>query len=107
MDANWLELKWRDKPAERLYMGSNEYLHDITKWNLRTPAGHPEGFIEAFANIYRNFALTLVSIKYPNQYPAYIADFPSINDGVRGMQFIETVVASGKDNKTKWYDFED
>lgn len=107
MDANWLELKWRDKPAERLYMGSNEHLHDITKWNLRTPAGHPEGFIEAFANIYRNFALTLVSIKYPNQYPAYIADFPSINDGVRGMQFIETVVASGKDNKTKWYDFED
>jgi predicted dehydrogenase len=60
------------------------------------PAGHPEGFLEGFANVYRNFALALgcrLSGKKPEtEYP----DYPGVKDGVRGMAFLETVVESGK-----------
>ena len=61
MDPNRLILRWEDRPTEELYMGSNEYMSDLALWNTRVPAGHPEGFIEAFANIYRNFALTVMA----------------------------------------------
>ncbi|HBQ57011.1 MAG TPA: oxidoreductase, partial [Porphyromonadaceae bacterium] len=59
------------------------------------PGGHPEGFIEAFANIYRNFALTVKAKMKKAPPSADILDFPDMYDGVRGMQFIETVVESG------------
>lgn len=61
MDSNRLFLRWGDKQSEELYMGNNEFLGELALWNTRTPAGHPEGFIEAFANIYRNFALTVMA----------------------------------------------
>lgn len=70
----------------------------------RTPAGHPEGYLEAFANIYKNFAMTIqarLAGVEPN--PIY-TDFPSVDDGLRGMAFIETVVEAGKSDK-KWYPF--
>ncbi len=87
---------------EELYMGNNEYMSDFAKWNTRTPAGHPEGFIEAFANIYRSFALT-VQAKRSGQTPdKNMLDFPTVYDGVRGMQFVETMVASGYDDEVKW-----
>lgn len=102
MDPNRLILRWEDRPAEELYMGSNEYMSDLALWNTRTPAGHPEGFIEAFANIYRNFALTVMA-KKRGEVPDYkILDFPTVADGVRGMQFIETIMASGNDHRDKW-----
>jgi hypothetical protein len=71
----------------------------------RTPGGHPEGYLEAFANIYRNFSHT-VRAKLENRkvLPAYL-DFPTVNDGIRGMQFIETVVKAGYDDKNKWVKF--
>lgn len=103
MDPNRLILRWGDKPTQELYMGNNEFLSDLAKWNTRTPAGHPEGFIEAFANIYRNFALTVMA-KRNGEVPAgFITDFPKVYDGVRGMQFVETMVEAGKDNRTKWF----
>jgi predicted dehydrogenase len=69
--------------------------------HTRIPAGHPEGYIEAFANIYRNFAKCIQArIEGVEVNPLYL-DFPSIEEGVRGMQFIEAVVTSGKSNK-KW-----
>ncbi|HAX96346.1 MAG TPA: oxidoreductase [Prolixibacteraceae bacterium] len=103
MDPNRLILRWGDKPTQELYMGNNEFLSDLAKWNTRTPAGHPEGFIEAFANIYRNFALTVMA-KRNGEVPAgFITDFPNVYDGVRGMQFVETMVEAGKDNLTKWF----
>lgn len=67
----------------------------------RLPAGHPEAFIEAFANNYRNFIDT-VRARLERRKPSDLElDFPSINEGVRGMAFIETVVASGN-ARQKW-----
>ena len=102
MDPNRLFLRWGDKPEQELYMGNNESLGDLAKWNTRTPAGHPEGFIEAFANIYRNFALTVMAKKEGKTADGLISDFPTVDDGLRGMQFIETVVASGNEKEVKW-----
>ncbi len=101
MDPNRLILRWDDKPTQELYMGNNEFLSDLARWNTRTPAGHPEGFIEAFANIYRNFALTLqCKLNGETPKPEYL-DFPNQEDGLRGMQFIETVVASSQ-SEARW-----
>jgi len=83
-------------------MGNNEFLSDLAKWNTRTPAGHPEGFIEAFANIYRNFALAVVARENGEKPNGLVSDFPSVYDGVRGMQFVEMMVQSGNDDHTKW-----
>ena len=99
-EPNTLLLKRIGKPAEVLRTASG-YLSPAAQHNARTPGGHPEGYIEAFANIYRNFALSLQSViagKKPS--PEYL-DFPSVEEGVRGMQFIETVVASSA-SETKW-----
>ncbi len=100
-DPNVLTVKWLDRPEERLVVGTG-FMGDEAKWNTRTPAGHPEGFIEAFANIYRNFALTVMA-KANGQTPtADMLDFPTVYDGVRGLQFIETIVKAGYDDDQKW-----
>jgi predicted dehydrogenase len=57
-EPNTLYIKWADKPTEIVRTGQG-YMSDIAKHNTRTPGGHPEGYLEAFANIYRNFSLTL------------------------------------------------
>ena len=102
-DPNSLLLKWLDQPMQTLRAGTG-YLSDIAKHNTRTPAGHPEGFIEAFANHYRNFALCVkASIKGEKPKKEWL-DFPGIEDGVRGMAFIENVIESGKSEK-KWTEF--
>ena len=100
---NQLFLKKVNSPEEVIYIGRNHpYLSKNARWNIRTPGGHPEGFIEAFANIYRNFTLTVMA-KMKNEEPtAEMLDFPDVNDGVRGMQFIETVVKSGWSDGPKW-----
>jgi hypothetical protein len=69
--------------------------------HTRIPAGHPEGYLEAFANIYRNFAECVrarLDGKVPD--PVY-TDFPGIDDGVRGMIFLEKVVKSSRSDD-KW-----
>jgi hypothetical protein len=76
-------------------------MSEMAAHNSRTPGGHPEGYIEAFANIYRNFALTLQAMKEGKEPSSLCLDFPSVQEGVRGMQFIETVVASSNSDK-KW-----
>jgi predicted dehydrogenase len=103
-DANSLLLKWPGKPAEILRTGQG-YLGTTAKHNTRTPAGHPEGYLEAFANIYRNFILTVKAKMEGKQPEAEWLDFPGIDDGVRGMQFIETVVKAGYSDAPKWIDF--
>ncbi len=102
MDPNRLFLRWGDKQSEELYMGNNEFLGELAKWSTRISAGHPEGFIEAFANIYKNFALTVMAKKGWEVPEGPIHDFPTVDDGLRGMQFIETVVASGYNDEEKW-----
>lgn len=105
MDPNKLLLKWNNKPTEIIQIGNNGFLHGSTIWNTRTPAGHPEGFIEAFANIYRNFALTVMAVKNHGKPHTDELDFPTVYDGVRGMQFVETMVRSGYDNNQKWHEW--
>jgi predicted dehydrogenase len=76
-------------------------LSAVTQAHTRIPAGHPEGYIEAFANIYRNFAKCIQARLEGKEVDEIYLDFPSIEEGVRGMRFIEAVVNSGKSNK-KW-----
>ena len=70
-------------------------------YNTRLPSGHPEGMLEAFANIYRNFALTLSARIEGREATAEMRDFPTVEDGVRGMRFIDAVVASSA-SEEKW-----
>ncbi len=100
-EPNTLTIKWSTRPAEVVRVG-NGYMSDIAKYNTRTPGGHPEGYIEAFANIYRNFAFTLrAKLAGETPKPEWL-DFPGVGDGIRGMQFIETMVESGYEQDRKW-----
>ena len=102
-EPNTLLVKWLDQPAQILRAGANyASLNSFAKNSCRTPGGHPEGYLEAFANIYRNFAQTL-SAKIDGTTPSKEAlDFPSVEDGIRGMAFIDNVVASSQSD-TKWF----
>ncbi|MEO6285039.1 MAG: Gfo/Idh/MocA family oxidoreductase [Dyadobacter sp.] len=71
--------------------------------NTRIPAGHPEGYFEAFANLYRNFAIHLRA-HWEGRDPDPVYDFPSAKEGVRAMKFIDAVIASNQSD-TKWTDF--
>ena len=102
-EPNTLHVKWLDQPAQVLRAGGNygAHLSSTAIHSCRTPGGHPEGYLEAFANIYRNFALTL-GCKIDGTTPtAEMLDFPGIEDGLRGMAFIDNVVASSQSNQ-KW-----
>ena len=103
-DANTLLVKWLDKPTE-IYRAGSGYLNSFASHNCRTPAGHPEGYLEAFANLYRNFALTLKARINKEQLKDEWLDFPSVDEGIRGMAFIENVVKSGQ-SEEKWKKFE-
>ncbi|HMG68964.1 MAG TPA: Gfo/Idh/MocA family oxidoreductase [Chitinophagaceae bacterium] len=101
-EANTLLIKWLDKPTE-VWRAGTGYLGSFASHNSRTPSGHPEGYLEAFANHYRNFSFCVQAQKKGEQPKQEWLDFPGIEDGVRGMAFIETVIASGK-SKEKWMD---
>lgn len=103
MEPNTLLVKWLDQPMQ-VYRTGNNYLSAIAKFNTRTPSGHPEGYLEAFANIYKNFALTINSKLNGEKPNESMLDFPTAEDGIRGMAFIENVIASSKSDQ-KWYDF--
>lgn len=102
-DPNSLWLKWPDRPVELLRTGSG-YLSPIALYNTRMPAGHPEGLIEAFANIYRNTATTIRHWIDGSKAPLEALDFPGIEDGVRGMRFIDLLLESSA-KKDKWTSF--
>lgn len=98
-DPNTLELKWQDRPKE-YYRTGFDYLSPAARGSARTPSGHPQGYLEAFANIYANFAKAVKAYK-PSSAKRDDFDFPTVADGVRGMVFIEAAVASSK-AKQKW-----
>jgi len=99
-EANTLLVKWLDKPTQILRTGGPG-TSAIAAHNTRTPAGHPEGYLEAFANLYRNFSLCVrARINKEQPKPEWL-DFPNADDGVRGMLFIEKVIESGKSDR-KW-----
>jgi predicted dehydrogenase len=101
MEPNTLVHKHQEQGARLIRTGVGD-LCEAAQAAARIPAGHPEGYLEAFANLYRNFASTLrkrMNGEVPN---AIDLDFPTIEDGVRGMVFIETVVAASQ-SEQKWY----
>ena len=101
MEPNTLTARWLDKPMQIFRTGDGP-LYPQAHVHTRIPAGHPEGYLEAFANIYRNIAYC-IQARLSNQSidPLY-TDFPTIEDGVRGMEFIEAVVRSGTQDEVKW-----
>ena len=100
MDPNTMIVKWLDKPTEVIRAGQ-KYLSDEAKAFTRTPAGHPEGYLEAFANIYRAFTRAVRDFKPGKKINAAKYDFPDVEDGVRGMNFVQTAVKSASSNR-KW-----
>jgi len=105
-EPNTLLVKWLDQPTQILRAGGNygDRLSSFAVQNCRTPGGHPEGYLEAFANIYKNFAMTL-STKLSGKEPTKeMLDFPRVEEGIRGMAFIDNVVASNQSDK-KWTAF--
>ncbi len=88
-EPNTLLLKWPERPREVVRTGAN--YGRLSKEALaatRLPAGHPEGYLEGFANLYKDFATGLLSGERP--------DVPTVEDGVRGMAFIEACVESSR-----------
>lgn len=95
-EPNSLVLRLMDKPMQILRTGVGT-LAPITSRSTRLPGGHPEGFLEAFANIYRGFMADLRGEGH--------AEYPRIDDGVRGMLFLDRVVASSRYGG-QWLDME-
>ena len=102
-EPNSLWLKWPDRPAQLLRSGS-DYLGELASLNSRTPPGHPEGYIEAFANIYMAFIGQVRAAQEGKAADTRAADCPGIEAAVRGMTFIELVVAAS-DSDQKWHTF--
>ena len=107
MEPNTLLVKWFDQPMQVLRAGNNytSALSNYATHNCRTPGGHPEGYLEAFGNIYRNFALTLAAKLDGKEPKPEALDFPQVDEGIRGMAFIDTVVMSSASDQ-KWTKFE-
>jgi predicted dehydrogenase len=99
-DANTLLVKWLDRPAEIWRAGAG-YNGTFARHNSRTPPGHPEGYLEAFANLYRNLGECIAADQEGRTPDPESLDYPGITDGVRGMAFIEQVIASGRSDQ-KW-----
>lgn len=103
-EPNTLIAKWTSKPTEIFRVGTG-FMGSASAANTRTPGGHPEGYLEAFANIYRNFSLTLRAKMNGEQPKPEWLDFPGVEDGIRGMQFIDAVVKAGYNDDLKWVSF--
>lgn len=91
---NELIVKYPDRPREILRRG-NDYVSDVAQRVTRVPAGHPEGYLEAFANLYRE-AFRAIAAEVAGEPPPDDLDFPGIDDGVTGLAFIEAAVASAR-----------
>ena len=81
------------------------YLGELATANTRTPMGHPEGYLEAFANIYMAFAGQVRAREAGRVPDEQARDCPGIEDAVRGMTFIELAVAASASD-VKWHPFE-
>lgn len=86
-----------DQPLRTLRSGVGQpWLCEAASRRMRLPAGHPEGYLEAMANLYGDFASAIRSNLKGNEAPGV----PGIEVGLRGMAFIETVIANHRgDNK--------
>lgn len=120
MEPNTLELTNQDTGSRIIRTGVGN-LSAHAQAHTRQPAGHPEGYIETFASIYRNFAYAIRNYMGNaaeknatgglgqssglDGYNPEIYDFPGMEEGIRGMAFIQTVVKSANDEDSKWTKF--
>jgi predicted dehydrogenase len=102
-NPNTLWLKWPDQPTQMLRTGA-DYLGPLATANTRTPMGHPEGYLEAFANLYMAFVGQIRAHAAGEVPDARSLDCPGIDDAVRGMTFIELAVAASSSD-VKWHAF--
>ncbi|MDO6507213.1 Gfo/Idh/MocA family oxidoreductase [Colwellia sp. 4_MG-2023] len=100
LEPNSLLLKSTNEPTQLIRTGVGE-MCEAAQQATRTPAGHPEGYLEAFANIYLNFVKQIRAHKNGVDCSNQEFDVPSIEDAIRGMAFIENVVQSNQSNE-KW-----
>lgn len=101
---NSLTVRFPNQPAQ-IYRAGTGYLGSLAQENTRTPAGHPEGYIEAFANLYRNFARCIFAERAGQTPKPEWQDYPGVEDGIRGMAFIDHVLKSTVSD-IKWTPFE-
>lgn len=101
MEPNTLIVKEHDAPSKLYRTGVGSDLTEAAQYATRIPAGHPEGYLEAFANIYRNFASTVRARMEDRAPTALESDFPTVRDGLRGMRFVEVVVKNSR-SEEKW-----
>jgi predicted dehydrogenase len=100
-DPNRLRVKWLDGPEE-IRHASGGYLSEDARAVTRLPGGHPEGYLEAFAVLYREFAEALLAWKQTGKV-ALPATLPGVEAGVRGMRFIDRAIESSK--RQSWIEF--
>ncbi|NNF03425.1 MAG: Gfo/Idh/MocA family oxidoreductase [Rhodothermales bacterium] len=100
-EPNRLIVKHPDRPAQ-VYLRGNGYLCEAARRAGRIPPGHPEGFIEAFANIYANAGGAIAAHIDGREPDELDLDFPTVFDGARGVHFIHSAVASSREHS--WID---
>lgn len=101
-EPNTLIAKWPDRPREIVRTGcGNAYLRPEALAACRIPAGHPEGFVEAFANLYGAFAAAIRGSCGAVSPPAEGYDFPKAEDGLRGVAFVQAAWESQRSGQ-KW-----
>lgn len=100
-EPNTLWLKRQGESARRLRAGVDQgYLGAAAQAHMRTPSGHPEGYFEAFANIYRNFAFAIAAHAAGEPHDALL-DYPTIEEGVSGLAFIDAIIRNDSSGE-KW-----
>ena len=97
-NPNYLYQRFIDGP-EKVYKRGNDYLEDVAKHNSRLPFGHPEAFIEALANIFVNASRTMLARKEGREPGEYDTDFPTVQEGARGIYFVNMAVESSRSKK--------
>lgn len=95
-NPNYMQVYWAHQPRETYTRARDEYLSDVAGELSRVPTGHPEGYLEAFANIYLGVVEALRAYIDGNPLPPEEYKFPTVYDGLRGMQFITKVAESAK-----------
>lgn len=100
-EPNSLAVRRNDSPT-RVFRPGHDFLAPAARHATRLPAGHPEAFLEAFANVYAN-AIRAIDARLAGQEPdALDLDFPTVADGARGVHFILSAVKSGE--RRDWVD---
>lgn len=102
-EPNTLTIRYNDKPSQVIRTGVGGF-SPAAAGSMRIPAGHPEGYLEAFANLYVDFAKQVREFDNSGKFVNLASIIPGIDDAIRGMAFIENCVAASQANEG-WLDF--